>query len=71
MRHALSFISLSALLTLAACSPPSAAALARANAPPPPGPRGILASTPPYDSSFDPLRCKFDGPNTICNRDTP
>ncbi len=59
-----------ALTVLAGCTPPSEAALARAHAPPPPGPRGILASAPPADTSFYPLRCKIDGPNTICNRDT-
>jgi hypothetical protein len=70
MRHGFSCVSLCALTALAACSPPSQAALDRAHAPPPPGPRGILASAPPADTSFYPLRCKIDGPDTICKRDT-
>ncbi len=53
---------------LAACTPPSEAARQRAMAPPP-GPPGILASTP-GDPSFNKLRCKIDGPDTICKRDT-
>ncbi len=54
---------------ISACSAPSPAARQRAMAAAaqPPGPRGFYAS-PPGDLSFDPLRCKFDGPDTICKR---
>jgi hypothetical protein len=52
------------------CNWISERALARAKAPPPPGPVGILASTPPYDNSINPLRCHIDGPDTICKRDS-
>ena len=69
MRQTLATVLFCALTALAACSPPSAAAIARAKAPPPPGPAGILASAPPYDTSFYSLRCKIDGPETICKRD--
>jgi hypothetical protein len=31
-------------------------------------PPGTLASAPPADSSFSPLRCWNDGPNVYCNR---
>jgi len=72
MRHNFlrSAIAAVAITALAGCTPPSEAARQRAAAPPPPGPRGILASGPPADTSFYRLRCKIDGPNTICNRDT-
>jgi hypothetical protein len=33
-----------------------------------PHPPGILASAPPADSSFSPLRCWTDGPDTHCTR---
>jgi len=56
--------------TLAACTAPSEAARQRLAAPAPASPRGVLASWPPADSSFYPLRCLPDGPNTICKRDT-
>lgn len=36
-----------------------------------PHPPGRLASGPPADSSFSPLRCWNDGPNTYCNRQQP
>jgi len=54
---------------LAACATPSPAARQRAEAAAaqPPGPRGIYAS-PPGDLSFDPLRCRIDGPETVCKR---
>jgi hypothetical protein len=57
---------------LAGCAAPSEAARQRANAPPPPGPRGILAFAPPADNSFYPLRCLpgRDGPEIVCKRDT-
>jgi hypothetical protein len=55
---------------LAGCTAPGEAARQRANIPPPPGPRGIVASAPPADSSFYPLRCLPDGPETVCKRDT-
>ncbi len=57
-------------LCLASCTAPSQSALQRAAAPPPPGPQGILSSAPPADSSFYPLRCLPDGPDTFCKRDT-
>jgi len=65
-----SAIAVLAVTALAGCTPPSEAALQRAKAPPPPGPIGILASSPPYDNSMNPLRCRIDGPDTICKRDT-
>jgi hypothetical protein len=54
---------------LTACTAPSMAARQRAiaAAAQPPGPRGIYAS-PPGDPSFDPLRCRIDGPETVCKR---
>ncbi len=55
---------------LGACTAPSEAARQRLAAPAPPSPRGIVSSAPPADSSFYPLRCLPDGPNTICKRDT-
>ncbi len=59
-----------AVTALGGCTPPSEAALQHAHASPPPlGQVGILASTPPGDSSINPLRCHIDGPNTICKRD--
>jgi hypothetical protein len=58
-----------AITALAACTPPSQAALQHAKASPPSGQVGILASTPPYDNSINPLRCHIDGPATICARD--
>jgi hypothetical protein len=70
LTSACSAIALLAGVALAACTPPSEAARARAMAAPPPGPRGIIASAPPADSSFYPLRCRIDGPETICKRDT-
>jgi len=33
------------------------------------GPRGILSSASPADSSFTPLRCHLEGPGEVCNRD--
>ncbi len=58
-----------AITALAGCTPPSEEALQRAKASPPMGPVGILASAPPADTSFYPLRCRIDGPDTICKRD--
>jgi hypothetical protein len=31
-------------------------------------PPGRISSFPPADSSFSPLRCWMDGPNTFCSR---
>jgi hypothetical protein len=59
-------ITASSLTALAGCAAPSL----HAAAPPPPPPRGFLASAPPADNSFYPLRCRYDGPNTVCVRDT-
>jgi hypothetical protein len=60
------------MLAMAACAgPPGAArphAAANADGAAPTGPRGIVSSFPPADNSFVPLRCKPDGPNTICTR---
>jgi len=33
------------------------------------GPPGILSSAPPSDPSFSPLRCHYEGPGEVCNRD--
>ena len=33
-----------------------------------PGPRGFVASAPPADSSFTPLRCVPNGPGFDCTR---
>ncbi len=56
---------------LAACTPASGAH-PRADrgdiAVPATGPRGIVASMPPGDSSFTPLRCRVVGPETVCDR---
>ncbi len=32
------------------------------------GPHGTLASAPPADSSFVPLRCHLEGPGQVCDR---
>ena len=64
------FVSAAAALSVTACSAPTEAAKQRANAAPPPAPRGILASHPPGDTSFYPLRCLTYGPDTECKRDT-
>ena len=36
-----------------------------------PHPPSRLASAPPADRSFSPLRCWNAGPNTYCNRQQP
>jgi hypothetical protein len=59
-----------ASLGLAACTAPTETARQRADAHPAPSPKGILASHPPGDSSFYPLRCLTYGPETVCKRDT-
>ncbi len=55
---------LAALELLAGCGaapPPQHAAT-------PPGPRGFIASAPPGDTSFTPLRCVPNGPGYDCAR---
>jgi hypothetical protein len=59
-------------LALAGCAPPPPGARARAGddiTVPSQGPRGFLASAPPADPSFTPLRCRVVGPETVCARD--
>jgi hypothetical protein len=47
---------------------PERRAAAMSDIPLTPHPPGRIASAPPADSSFSPLRCWNDGPETICSR---
>ena len=55
-------LALAGLLAGCGAAPPPAQAAA------PPGPRGFIASAPPSDTSFTPLRCVPNGPGFDCTR---
>lgn len=59
------------LFAVAGCTAPVSPeqrAAAMSDIPGTPHPPGHIASWPPADSSFSPLRCWNDGPNTYCDR---
>ena len=72
MKFATLIILAAALAQLPGCAAPTASSLAaHAKASqPPPHPRGWVLAGPPADSSFYPLRCWNDGPETHCVRET-